>query len=782
MNKALILSALLMLSGASALTNFPRTAPFNKTVELTATSQTTLSAALSSLTRSIGVNLVVQALPPANVTQSIKNVPAWQAIETLLKVHAPNLETLYDGKFLIIAPPETINNLKAKGRIFTVVESAVDEKQIAALTTVAPGVSVLPFGDKASILAGPPEQVNVAEQLLARITTPTPAPAPVTVAQVTETLTVTPLSPAETTTILKEAFPELKATNAGTRLVLTGPYSAIVDAKALVNTLIQDARQAAPPAPETPAVVTNTAPVAAVEPIITRESQRLTLRLAQDVVTRVAQASNENVKVVALDAGNFLLIGTKDDIASVTADLRATELRVMNRALITYPLKYAGADLVTVLQRTLPGTDMEFVAGTKQLLVRATGEDHAVLGSLLRQLDVRPSADVDNETLTKTVTLQFAQAAALAGVIAPKSGQTQQGQQGGASSSPQGPQQGSTTSSSQGQQEQPSQQGQDPGLQVSVDERSNSLVLRGRRTDVESAATLALTLDRELPNVTIRMNVQQVDNSDGRNLGIDWSAGAGGVTVGGGANGLSVAYSPAAVAPSLRVNLNAKDSVERAKTLLDTSLTTQSGRPGQLLSGGTLMVPKVSTDKDGNSKVDGYEEYNYGLEVRVVPRAVSDGRVELTITTIIGEAPSFGANGSISINKRQVDTVVTLRPDQSVTLGGIITTTELQQNSGVPILSKIPIIGALFGKTTSNKGNAVLLMTLTADSNMFRAAAQNAGVPAATAAVPSSTAMTPTQAAASAAAAANAANSVLKTTTAAGTNGTSNSTIVPPNK
>lgn len=771
MNKALILSALLMLSGASALSTFPRTAPFNKTVQLSATSQTTLSAALSSLTRSIGVNLVVQNLPAANVTQSIKNVPAWQAIETLLKVHAPNLEALYDGKFLIIAPPETINNLKAEGRVFVVIEAALDEKQIAAVTTVTPGVTVLPFGEKTSILAGPPNLVKVAESLLTRVLTPAPTPA--TVASVTETLTVAPLNLAETAAILKEAFPDLKTTNAGTRLILTGPYSAIVEAKTLIAMLVQDARLAAPPVPETPPIVTTPAPVATIEPINTRESQRLTLRLAADVVTRVAQASGEDVKVVALDSGNFLLIGTKDAITAVSADLRAAEARVMNRALITYPLKYAGADLVAVLQRTLPGADMEFVSGTKQVLVRATSEDHAILGSLLRQLDIRPTADLDNEPTTKTVTLQFAQAAALSGVLSPKSNdQAQQGQQGQGNAGQQAGGSGNAGSTAQ--------QGAASGVQVSVDERSNSLILRGRRAEVEAAAALALTLDRELPNVTVRMNVQQVDNSDGQNLGIDWNAGAGGVTVGGGAGGLSVAYSPAAIAPTLRVNLNAKDQTTKSKTLLDTSLTTQSGRPGQLLSGGTLMVPKIATDKDGNSKVEGYEEYNYGLEIRVVPRAVSDGRVELTITTIIGEAPTFGSNGSISINKRQVDTVVTLRPNQSVTLGGVITTTELQQNSGVPILSKIPVIGALFGRTTSNKGNAVLLLTLTADSNMVRTAIQNTAAGAAIPVTP--TGMTPTEAAASAAAAAQAASTVLKTTTAPGVNGTSSSTIVPPSK
>lgn len=750
MKHALTLTALLTLAAFPANAAVPRTTPFTKTVDLTTTSQTTLAAALATLTRSIGVNLVVQGLPAVNVTQGIKNVPAWQAIDTLLKVHAPTLDTHYDGKFLIVAPADTISALKGQDRVISVTPAAVDDKQAAALTTVIPGLIVLPFGEKASILAGSAEQVRQAEALLTPPSAPVAAaPAPAT-PPVTESLTVGPLNPAEVTTILKEAYPDLRVVNAGSRVVVTGSAGAVLQARALIGTLIGDAETSKPEV--------SAAPVVIAPSITTPEqvSQKVNLTLDPATVTKVASASSEDVKIVPLEPGTYLLLGTQTNVTAVIADLRSTESRVMNRALVTYSLRYAGADLVPVLQRTLPAATIEFVPGTRQLLVRAGADDHTLLASLLRQLDVRASGDADREVIMVTHTLRFASAKDLAGVVVPSQAQAQpQGQQG------------------QGQQGQG--QGQaaqnDTRLSVSVDERSNTLVFRGPRSEVQAAVALAQTLDDELPNVTVHVGVRQVDNSDGRNLGIDWQASAGGVTVGGGASGLSVAYSPAAAVPSVRVNLGAQDSKTAGKTLLDTNLTTQSGRPGKLLSGGTLMIPKTTKDSDGNTTTNGYDSFDYGLEVRVTPRAVPDGRVELTITTIIGEAPTFGASGSISINKRQVDTVVTLQRGQSVTLGGIITTNELNQQSGVPILSQIPIIGALFGKTTSSKGSAVLLMTLTADANLFKAAAQ---------ATPGAATPGVTQAAAASAAAATAATTALQTTTTAGSNGSSSSTIVPP--
>lgn len=749
MKHALALTALLTLAASPATAAVPRTTPFTKTVDLTTTSQTTLAAALATLTRSIGVNLVVQGLPAVTVTQGIKGVPAWQAIDTLLKVHAPTLDTHYDGKFLIVAPSDTISALKGQDRVITVTPTAVDDKQASALTTVIPGLIVLPFGEKASILAGSPTQVREAEALLAPSTAPAPV-APPAAPPVTESLLVGPLNPADVTTILKESYPDLRVVNAGTRVIVTGSAGGVLQARSLLTALIEDAETRKPQVSAAPVVMT---------PAITtpeQVTQRLNLTLDPATVTKVASASSEDVKVIALEPGTYLLLGAQPAVTTVTADLRAAETRIKGLALVPYPLRYAGADLVPVLQRAVPAATIEFVPGTRQLLVRAGADDHAVLAALLRQLDVRASGDADREVTTELLTLKLASAKDLAAVLAP-------------------PSQGSQGQGAQGQAGQGQAAGtpDDTRLTVSVDDRSNTLVLRGTRADVLSAIAVARALDTELPNVTVHLNVRQVDNSDGRNLGIDWQAGMGGVTVGGGASGLSVAYSPAATAPTVRVNLGAQDSKTNGKTLLDTSLTTQSGRPGKLLSGGTLMVPKSTKDSEGNVSSNGYEQYDYGLEVRVTPRAVVDGRVELTITTIIGEAPTFGASGSISINKRQVDTVVTLRPNQSVTLGGIITTTELNQQSGVPFLSQIPIIGALFGKTTSSKGSAVLLMTLTADSNLFKAAQAAAGpTPAPAAGV--------TQAAAATAAAASATTTVLQTTTTPGTNGTSSSTIVPP--
>lgn len=729
MKPTLTLTALLLLNSL-ALAAVPSTAPFTKTVDLTATSQTTLPVALSTLGRSIGVNLIVQNLPNVNVTQSIRSVPAWQAINTLIRVHAPEHDTHYDGKFLIIAPKNTIATLRGENRVTEMTGVALDEKQTASLTTLIPGLIVLPFGT-ANVLSGTPEQVRQAQTLLSSTATKSPT--------TQLTLDVTPMTPTTLSGILKDAFTDLRTVNAGTRLVISGPTQTVTEAQTLIDTLIQDAKRDAAAAEKTPAP----AVVIAATPAAPDTTRRADLKLDAQTIARLS-ALHPSVRLTPLDSGAYLMTGPAEDVTALHDEFRLAESRLNARALVSYPLKRAGKDIIAVLQRAVPAASFDFIDSSRQLLVRAIADEHTLIATLLRQLDVTPTEETEREVITKTVTLEFAKASDLAPVLSSPSGNRTQ-----ASNAAQAGQNApAETTMAQGQGAPNTQQGQaqdqaqgqgqaNPGLTITVDERSNALVLRGPRNEVNTAMTLAATLDRELPNVAVHVKVQQVDNSDGSNLGIDWSIGAGGLNVGGGGNGLSVAYTPGAVAPTARVNLNAQDTRTKGKTLLDTHLTTQSGRPGKLLSGGTLMLPKYTTDGDGKTSISDYAQYDYGLEVRITPRATRDNRVELIVTTIIGEPPTFGSNGSISLNKRQVDTIVTLRPTESVTLGGVITTSELQQNQGVPFLSQIPIIGALFSKNVTSKGNAVLLMTITADANLIRMANANASAPDAAPTTPS---------------------------------------------
>lgn len=62
---------------------------------------------------------------------------------------------------------------------------------------------------------------------------------------------------------------------------------------------------------------------------------------------------------------------------------------------------------------------------------------------------------------------------------------------------------------------------------------------------------------------------------------------------------------------------------------------------------------------------------------------------------------------------RQIQSKIAVRSGEPVVLGGLIRENATNGSAGVPVLSEIPVLGALFGKNSSNSNRTELLVLLT---------------------------------------------------------------------
>ena len=103
-----------------------------------------------------------------------------------------------------------------------------------------------------------------------------------------------------------------------------------------------------------------------------------------------------------------------------------------------------------------------------------------------------------------------------------------------------------------------------------------------------------------------------------------------------------------------------------------------------------------------------------GIILTVTPR-ISDKRVvALDVKQTVNDVgdprpPSL----SPDIIKREAETSVVLRDNQTLVLGGLIRTRRTSTKQGIPWLSKIPIIGFLFGATVDRMERTELLLLIT---------------------------------------------------------------------
>jgi len=103
-----------------------------------------------------------------------------------------------------------------------------------------------------------------------------------------------------------------------------------------------------------------------------------------------------------------------------------------------------------------------------------------------------------------------------------------------------------------------------------------------------------------------------------------------------------------------------------------------------------------------------------GIILTVTPR-ISDKRVvaldvKQTVNAVGDPQPP---SGSPVIIKREAETSVVLRDNQTLVLGGLIQTRRANTRTGIPGLSRIPIIGFLFGATVDTVDRTELLLLIT---------------------------------------------------------------------
>jgi general secretion pathway protein D len=71
------------------------------------------------------------------------------------------------------------------------------------------------------------------------------------------------------------------------------------------------------------------------------------------------------------------------------------------------------------------------------------------------------------------------------------------------------------------------------------------------------------------------------------------------------------------------------------------------------------------------------------------------------------------ATGQRAFLTRQIQTRVAVRSGEPIVLGGLIRENDTTGRNGVPLLSAIPVVGALFGNHTNNNNRTELLVLMT---------------------------------------------------------------------
>jgi general secretion pathway protein D len=165
--------------------------------------------------------------------------------------------------------------------------------------------------------------------------------------------------------------------------------------------------------------------------------------------------------------------------------------------------------------------------------------------------------------------------------------------------------------------------------------------------------------------------------------------------------------------------LHALASVNKTEILSRPSILTRSSQQATILVGQSVPIITNSRVSDQtNSTINTVTYQDVGIILRVTPFITQAGLVEMIVSPEISSlsattVPISNTVNSPVIDKRSADTVVVTPSDQTVVIGGLISTQVIEQENKVPLLGDIPVLGYAFKRNIKKNQKTELLIFLT---------------------------------------------------------------------
>jgi len=302
---------------------------------------------------------------------------------------------------------------------------------------------------------------------------------------------------------------------------------------------------------------------------------------------------------------------------------------------------------------------------------------------------------------------------------------------------------------------------------ISFDSRTRSLIVKDIPSSIEEVQRLLKILDKPTRQVLIEARIVEMNNDYVHSLGVDWGLAAfsiasppGSVVKAAGSSGSQVTNIPGGgfnvIDPStgqvirtinapgvvnlpavtstltnptsaitfgflnraqtlgIDLRLSAIEDTGSAKIVSSPKILTLDNRSAVIKQGKKIPVTTLQSSSGGTSAyTTTYIDAN--LKLTVTPQIAPDGSIQLRLE-VNKDQPDFTNKdflGNPAIDIKQALTQVMLNDGETVVIGGIMTSDDSTDHGEVPGLGKLPVLGWLFKKETTETHKTELLIFIT---------------------------------------------------------------------
>ncbi|QSW87988.1 general secretion pathway protein GspD [Flavobacterium endoglycinae] len=275
-------------------------------------------------------------------------------------------------------------------------------------------------------------------------------------------------------------------------------------------------------------------------------------------------------------------------------------------------------------------------------------------------------------------------------------------------------------------------------LDIKIDKELNSFLVNGPAANIERFESFIKYIDKAVPVILIEVMLLEVNRSATVETGIQAGIGDKPVTTSGtvfpnadiklGASTINKiidgfsgfgSLNIGQVVPNFYLSLKAMETNGNLKVRSSPRLSTLNGHKAYLSIGETTYYVVTNQNYYGSqipqaSEVKNYQPIDAELSVSIMPLVSGNGQITMDIKVIQSSfnGQKVDKDAPPGINSREFTSIIRVKDQDVIVLGGLEESIKNDSGTGVPLLSRIPIIKWLFSsrkREDSKKKLSVLI-------------------------------------------------------------------------
>lgn len=263
---------------------------------------------------------------------------------------------------------------------------------------------------------------------------------------------------------------------------------------------------------------------------------------------------------------------------------------------------------------------------------------------------------------------------------------------------------------------------------ITADEVNNAILVYGTPRQYAVIEDALRRLDVRPVQIMIEAAITEVTLTDELRYGVQWNwvTGQSNFTLTEGTTATPTRNLPGfsyfLTGSDISLALNALEQRTNVKVISAPKIMVLNNQTAALQVGDQVPITTAAASnlvggEAGSSIVNSIEYRDTGVILKVTPRVNASGLVLLDISQEVSDVANRSGSTnaqeqSPTISTRRVSTSIAAQDGQVLALGGLFRNSQSFGKDGIPILSRIPVLGALFGNQSNDQTRTELIILI----------------------------------------------------------------------